>query len=73
MKKVLSNFLIIVLLIVLGFVMYSKLIKKEKMVKLFGYQFLIVLTGSMEPEIKSGSLIVIKETGEYQVRRCCNL
>lgn len=27
-----------------------------------GYKFLTVLTGSMEPEIKVGSLVVVKET-----------
>lgn len=48
-------------------VIYSKFLKKENPVKLFGLSFLIVTTGSMEPEIKSGELILIKDVDIYKV------
>lgn len=48
-------------------VTYSKFIEKEYPVKLFGFAFLVVTTGSMEPEINSGELIIIKEFDEYEI------
>ena len=73
MRRIL-NFIIIVLLIsVLLFVCYSKYIKKDKVIDFFGYKFLVVLTGSMEPEIPIESLIIIKGEDNYDVRRCCNI
>lgn len=43
-----------------------KFIEKENPVNLFGFSFLIVTTGSMEPEIEAGELIIIKEVKEYK-------
>lgn len=34
---------------------------------LFGYGFAVVETGSMEPNVPTGSLIVVKSTGSYEV------
>lgn len=62
-KKLLLVFLIFILLKV----SYSKFIKKEYPVKLFGMSFLVVVTGSMEPEIETGELIVIKEIDKYKI------
>ena len=73
MRKILNIILVIVLLILLVFVSYSRYIKKDKVINFFGYKFLIVLTGSMEPEIPGGSLIVIKEYTNYEIRRYCYL
>lgn len=69
MKKFLNNILIIVLLITLSFVAYVKVIQKEKIISIFGYQFFIVLTGSMEPEIQKDSFIVVRQFSNYKVRR----
>lgn len=55
-------FFIILLLIVL----YSKYIKQEPIIKIFGNAFLIVATGSMEPEIIPGELIIIREQENYK-------
>ena len=68
MKKFLNNIFIISLIILLLFVLYSKFIKNDKLIDFFGYKFLIVLTGSMEPEINTGSFIIIKSCDEYSVR-----
>jgi len=76
MKKFLNYInctLFIILIIILLFVVYSKYIKKDKIINFFGYKFLTVLTGSMEPEIEKGSFIIIKEEPSYNIRRYCNL
>ena len=73
MKKVLYRIFIILLLLILLYVVYSKYIRKDKITTVFGYGFLVVLTGSMEPEIESGSFIIIKNSKEYNIRRYCYL
>lgn len=65
-KEFLKSVLIIFLIFILVEICYSKFIKKEYPVKLFGMSFLCVTTGSMEPIINSGELIVIKESSEYK-------
>lgn len=69
MKIILKNIFLILLLIILLFVVYSKYIKKDEIIDFFGYKFLVVLTGSMEPEIPTGSFIIIKDYSDYNVRR----
>lgn len=34
---------------------------------MFGFAFLVVTTGSMEPEINAGELIIIKEFDKYEI------
>lgn len=48
-------------------VSYSKFVAEEYPVKLFGLAFLVVTTGSMEPEIDAGELIIIKEFDKYKI------
>lgn len=66
LKELLKNIIIIGLVLILIEVSYSKFIEKENPVKLFGYAFLVVTTGSMEPEIEAGELIIIKESKDYK-------
>ena len=56
----------IVLVIILIQVLYLKFVIKENPINFFGYSFLIVTTGSMEPEINSGELIIIKKKDKYE-------
>ena len=65
--KIFQKLLIIFLLIILVYVLYSKYIVKDSVTKIFGYGFLVVVTGSMEPEIGEEELIIIKEENEYNV------
>ena len=65
--KIFQKLLIIFLLIILIYVLYSKYIVKDSVTKIFGYGFLVVVTGSMEPEIGEEELIIIKEENEYNV------
>lgn len=69
MKEKFRDFFVIILILILLFVIYSKYIRKDKITTIFGYSFLIVLTGSMEPEIETGSLIIVKYEKKYNVRR----
>ena len=66
-KKILSNILLIFLMIILILVVYSKYIRKEKVISLGGYSIFIVLTESMQPTIKEGELIIVKKCDDYKV------
>lgn len=66
MKKLISNLLIILIIIFLLNICYSKLILKDNLIKVFGKSFVIVTTGSMEPEIKAGELVIISNMKEYK-------
>lgn len=65
-KNIICNILIILILIVLLNICYSKFILKDDLIKLFGNSFLIVTTGSMEPTINAGDLIIISEQENYK-------
>ena len=54
-------------MVVLIYSCYAKYIRKDEMVKLGGYGFLIVLTKSMEPTIQEKELIIIKEEKIYDL------
>lgn len=76
MKKIIEKIILIIMLILLVlvvYVLYQKIVLQEDVPKVFGFGILIVKTGSMEPEIKMGEIIIIKEEKEYDVRRCCNI
>ena len=51
----------------MGLASYSKFVLKQKLIKVGDYSILVVLTGSMEPTIKAGEMILIKEKDEYQL------
>lgn len=65
MKKIVSNILIILIIIFILNIVYSKIILKEDLIKIFGKSFVIVTSGSMEPEIKAGELVIISEKEHY--------
>lgn len=52
---------IIISLIIFNF------ISKSEINQLFGYSCLKVLTGSMEPEIKTGENVIIKKCKDYKI------
>ena len=66
MKKVISVIIIIVLLPVLfvnGVILLNSIIHPDKVPSFFGWKPFIVLSGSMETEIYSGDLVVVKDVG----------
>lgn len=66
-RNIISNLLIIFIIIILLNISYSKFILKDDIIKIFGKSFLIVMTGSMEPEIATGELVIISEQDEYKI------
>jgi len=68
-RNIISTFLIIFIIIIFINIIYSKFILKDDIIKIFGKSFLIVMTGSMEPEIFPGELLIISEEEEYEIRR----
>lgn len=66
MKKLISNLLILLIIIFLSNICYSKFILKDNLIKIFGKSVVIVTTGSMEPEINAGELVIISEIDNYK-------
>lgn len=62
--KIISNLITSLLFIVLLVTVFAAITMKASggEANLFGYQFKTVLSGSMEPNIQTGSIIAIKET-----------
>ncbi len=67
MKKLISNILIFLIIIFLINICYSKFILKDNLIKIFGKSAVIVTTGSMEPEINAGDLVIISDKEYYKV------
>ena len=65
--KLLKRIVLIFLTIILIFVLYSKFIKKDPIIKIFKTACFIVATGSMEPAIMSGEFIVILQQKSYEL------
>lgn len=65
-KKILKNIVLIILIIILIYVMYSKYVKKDELISLFGNSILVVVTGSMKPVIEPEELIIISKEKEYK-------
>lgn len=66
MKKKIELVLFIILICILLFVIYLKFFVKVKNIELFGYSFFIVKTGSMEPIIDAGELIIVEKQDDYK-------
>lgn len=67
-KKIIASIFIIFLfifVIVNLYLVISKLVFKEEPAKLFGYGLVTVTSGSMEPAISVGDMLLIKEQKEY--------
>ncbi len=67
LKKILNLLIIFFLIIIICNVLYSRLIKHDIITTIFGRAFFIVETGSMEPTINKGELIVVSERKNYKV------
>lgn len=48
-------------------ILYQKTIKKEDDIHLFGFRSYIVLSGSMEPDLQVGDMVVSRQAGEKQI------
>lgn len=49
------------------YITYQKLVKKEENINLFGFKPYIVLSGSMEPNLQVGDMIISKKVKDEQI------
>ena len=71
-KKILRLGLIVICGAVLGFNIYSanaSSLVGNKLPMPFGYGAAVVLSGSMEPELSKGDLVIVKETDSFEVKQ----
>lgn len=66
MRNLLKQIILYFFICILIFISYSKFILKNDVIKIFGMATFVVLTGSMEPTIQPGEMIIIKETDNYK-------
>lgn len=59
--------LVCLLIIILGIQAYNKLIVHDETAGILGYNYKTVLTGSMEPAIPVGSIVITKEQSSYEM------
>ena len=59
--------LVCLLIIMLGIQTYNKLIVHDETAGILGYNYKTVLTGSMEPAIPVGSIVITKEKSSYEI------
>lgn len=59
--------LVCLLIIILGIQAYNKLIVCDETAGILGYNYKTVLTGSMEPAIPVGSIVITKEQSSYEI------
>lgn len=59
--------LVCLLIIILGIQTYNKLIVHDETAGILGYNYKTVLTGSMEPAIPVGSIVITKEQSSYEI------
>lgn len=59
--RIVYNILFALLIIIAGFIILTSF----KVIK--GYNFYVVMSGSMEPNIHTGSVVTVKEQNEYNV------
>ena len=64
--KIIFWILLIIIALYSVFIMIQKLLWKDKTPSFFGYKNFIVLTGSMEPTLNIGDIVVVKETTDIE-------
>ncbi len=60
--------LIVILLLGCSSIFFQKFIEKNKYINFFGYKTFIVLTGSMEPSINAGDLVIVKGAEKNNIK-----
>lgn len=67
MKSIAKFILALILSILLSLLLYYKMVNSELLTKIAGFSVLRVDSGSMEPSISVGDILIIKECGDYEV------
>lgn len=65
-SKILFWIMLVLVALYSVFIIFQKLIWKDKIPSIFGYKNFIVLTGSMEPTLNIGDIVITKETTKIQ-------
>lgn len=65
--KLIFNIFLIFILVTVIILIKSKFIDKDRVPNAYGYSVLRVVSGSMQPTIKVGSIIIIKREDDYKV------
>lgn len=60
--------IIVILLLSSLSILYQKFIQKTAYIDIFGYKTFMVLTGSMEPSIKVGDIVLIKNVSKEDIK-----
>lgn len=66
-KKIISNILIIIFMILLIYITYMKIVNKSPFVKIFPISLLRISSGSMMPKLSVGEIIIILEKEDYEM------
>ena len=71
-RKAIINFLltpiIVILLVICIFAVYQKIVLKKQNIEILGFKGYIVMTGSMEPSINAGDVIIGKKANENNIK-----
>lgn len=67
MKKIIKILFSIVLSVILSLALYFAITNKEPNINFLGMRALIISSGSMEPELMIGDVIIIKQDDDYNV------
>lgn len=67
--KVIIYPIIILLLICNIILLVQRIISPDKIASLFGYKAFVISSGSMEPTLKIGDLVIIKETKQEEIQK----
>lgn len=66
--KGISYIIAIIIVICAIYILYQKFIEKNDNINLFGYRPYVVLSGSMEPSLSVGDIIIAKNVEEEQIK-----
>ncbi|MBR3133054.1 MAG: signal peptidase I [Clostridia bacterium] len=69
MKKffnIITDLIVFILLFTICYIMFSKIILKKDKVSVLGYNFYVILSGSMEPKININDIVIIKNTKDIK-------
>ncbi len=67
-QRIIAFPIIIVILTLVFYIGYLKVIKKENDINILGFRQYIVATGSMEPEYNVGDMIIVRETPKEEIK-----
>lgn len=68
-KKTIYNFFKILIYIIILIILLYILINSTKSLKIINYEAFVIVSGSMEPEINNGDILIIKKVNENEIKK----